>query len=334
MNPEPVDLIELPVTPADVALAHERIRAYIRRTPVMEAGLPAAPGARVFFKLEFTQHAGSFKSRGAFNNLLSRTIPPAGVTAASGGNHGIAVAQAARRLGCSARIFVPEISARVKVDAIRATGCELIIGGARYADAQLACDAYAAGSGALLVHPIDSVPTIAGQGTLAKEWEEDHRALGGEPLDTVLVGVGGGGLIAGMAAWWRGRVKVISVEPEGSRCLQAALQAGHPVDVPVDSVAADSLGARRAGDLVFAIARHAVADAILVSDDAIRQAQQLLLRDYRIISEPGGAAALAALISGRYAPESGERVGVLLCGGNVDPATIASLTLDGVIGRR
>jgi threonine dehydratase len=232
------------------------------------------------------------------------------------------VAQAAKRLGCSARIFVPEISAKVKVDAIRSTGCELIIGGARYADAQVSCDAYASESGALLVHPIDSVPTISGQGTLAKEWEEDHRALGWDKLDTVLVGVGGGGLIAGMAAWWRGRVKVVSVEPEGSRCLQAALHAGHPVDVPVESIAADSLGARRAGDLVFEIAKYAIADSILVADDAIKQAQQLLLRDYRIISEPGGAAALGALISGRYKPQRGERVGVLLCGGNVDPTKI------------
>jgi len=322
MSRELSDRIKLPVEPSDIAAADERISPYIRRTPIMKAALDAAPGARVFFKLEFTQHAGSFKSRGAFNNLLSRKVPAAGVTAASGGNHGIAVAQAAKRLGCSARIFVPEISAKVKVDAIRSTGCELIIGGARYADAQVSCDAYASESGALLVHPIDSVPTISGQGTLAKEWEEDHRALGWDKLDTVLVGVGGGGLIAGMAAWWRGRVKVVSVEPEGSRCLQAALHAGHPVDVPVESIAADSLGARRAGDLAFEIAKYAVADSILVTDDAIKQAQQLLLRDYRIISEPGGAAALGALISGRYKPQQGERVGVLLCGGNVDPTKI------------
>ncbi len=322
MNTDSGDPVRLPVEPADIAVAHERISACIRRTPVMETTLAAAPGARVFFKLELTQHAGSFKSRGAFNNLLSRSVPAVGVTAASGGNHGIAVAQAARRLGARARIFVPEISARVKVDAIRATGCELVIGGARYADAQLSCDAYAAESGALLIHPIDSVPTIAGQGTLAREWEQDHRALGWGELDTVLVGVGGGGLIAGMAAWWRGRVRLIAVEPEGSRCLQAALQAGHPVDVPVESIAADSLGARRAGELVLAIARVAVADSILVADEAIRQAQQLLWRDYRLMSEPGGAAALGALLSGRYTAYPGERVGVLLCGGNVDPATI------------
>ena len=322
MNTELSDRIKLPVEPSDIAAAHDRIGAHIRRTPIMETALVSAPGVHVFFKLEFTQHAGSFKSRGAFNNLLSREVPASGVTAASGGNHGIAVAQAAERLGYSARIFVPEISAKVKVDAIRATGCALTIGGARYADAQVSCDAYASESGALLVHPIDSVATIAGQGTLAKEWEEDHRALGWDELDTVLVGVGGGGLIAGMAAWWRGRVKVVSVEPEGSRCLQAALLAGHPVDVPVESIAADSLGARRAGDLVFEIAKHAVADSILVADDAIKEAQRLLLRDYRIISEPGGAAALGALISGRYKAQPGERLGVLLCGGNVDPTAI------------
>lgn len=322
MNAELSDRIKLPVEPSDIASAHERIGAHIRRTPIMETALASARGTRIFFKLELTQHAGSFKSRGAFNNLLSRKVPASGVTAASGGNHGIAVAQAAKRLGYRARIFVPEISAKVKVDAIRATGCELTVGGARYADAQLSCEAYASESGALLVHPIDSVATIAGRGTLAKEWEDDHRALGWDRVDTVLVGVGGGGLIAGMAAWWRERVKVISVEPEGSRCLQAALLAGHPVDVPVNSIAADSLGARRAGDLVFQIARHAVADSILVADDAIKEAQQLLLRDYRIISEPGGAAALGAVISGRYKPQLGEHLGVLLCGGNVDPTTI------------
>src|SRR6202021_2349105 len=207
MTPELSDRIKLPVEPSDIAAANERISAYIRCTPIMETALAAAPGARVFFKLEFTQHAGSFKSRGAFNNLLSRKVPAAGVTAASGGNHGIAVAQAAKRLGLSARIFVPEISAQVKVDAIRSTGCELIIGGARYADAQVSCDAYASESGALLVHPIDSVPTISGEGTLAKEWEEDHRALGWEKLDTVLVAVGGGGLIADRRAGGRARAK-------------------------------------------------------------------------------------------------------------------------------
>jgi threonine dehydratase len=199
------------------------------------------------------------------------------------------------------------------------------VGGARYADAQEACDRFAAESGALKVHPYDAVETLEGQGTVALEWEQDQAQLGLGALDTVLVAVGGGGLAAGLAAYWRGRVKVVAVEPEGSRCLHAALEAGEPVDVPVDSVAADSLGARRVGALPFAIAREAIDHVALVGDAAIRDAQKRLWADYRLASEPGGAAALAALLSGAYAPRSGERVGVLLCGGNVDPATLGAL---------
>jgi threonine dehydratase len=312
----------LPVNRVAIEQAHDRIRVHVRRTPILPARFEEAAGADVFLKLELLQHAGSFKTRGAFNNLLSRSVPAAGVTAASGGNHGIAVALAARRLGHKARIFIPEISPAVKVDAIRAQGAEAVIGGARYADAQAACDAFAAETGALLVHPYDAPGTLAGQGTVAKEWEEDQQALGLGGLDTVLIGVGGGGLIGGMAAWWAGRVKVVGVEPEGSCCLHAALAAGEPVDVEVNSVAADSLGARRAGSLVFEVARHAVDHVALVTDDAIRATQKLLWRDFRLVSEPGGAAALAALVSGRYKPRSGERVGVLLCGANTDPATV------------
>lgn len=316
------DTGHLPVSRADIAAAHDRIRPHVRRTPILPARFEAAAGADVFLKLELLQHAGSFKTRGAFNNLLSRAVTAAGVAAASGGNHGIAVALAARRLGHKARIFIPEISPKVKVDAIRAQGAEAVVGGARYADAQAACDAFAAETGALLIHPYDAAETLAGQGTTAKEWEEDQNALGLGHLETVLIGVGGGGLIGGMAAWWAGRAKVVGVEPEGSCCLHAALAAGKPVDVDVNSVAADSLGARRAGSLVFDIARHAVDHVALVADDDIRAAQKLLWRDFRLVSEPGGAAALAALLSGRYKPEPGERVGVLLCGSNTDPATV------------
>ncbi len=314
----------LPVTRDEIAAAHERIRSHVRRTPVMAADGTLAQGAHVSFKLELTQHAGSFKTRGAFNNLLSRAVPEAGVTAASGGNHGIATALAANRLGHKARIFVPEISSPVKIAGIRAQNAEVVVGGARYADAQMACDRHHAETGALLVHPFDSAATLAGQGTVAKEWEEDQAAIGLGALDTVLVAVGGGGLIAGMAAWWAGRVKVVGVEPEGSRALHAALEAGGPVDVTVELIAADSLGAKRAGSLVYDVARQAVDHVALVPDEAIRAAQLLLWRDYRLASEPGGAAALAALISGRYRPAPGERVGVLLCGGNVDPATLSS----------
>ena len=206
----------------------------------------------------------------------------------------------------------------MKVAAIRAQGAEVVIGGARYADAQAACDRHAKESGALLVHPFDAEATIAGAGSLAIEWEEDRARFGLALLDTVLIAVGGGGLIAGVAAWWRGRVKVVGVEPEGSRCLHAALEAGHPVDVTVESVAADSLGARRVGELAFGIAREAVERVVLVNDDAIRAAQGALWTGYRIAAEPGGATALAALAAGAYQPTKGERVGVPLCGGNVD----------------
>jgi threonine dehydratase len=196
------------------------------------------------------------------------------------------------------------------------------VGGARYADAQAACDAYAKQSGALLIHPFDAVATLEATGTVALEWEEDLARGAIAPLDTVLVASGGGGLVAGMAAYWHGRVKIVAVEPEGSRCLHAALEAGHPVDVTVESVAADSLGARRAGDLVFAIAKQKVDRVVLVADEAIVAAQRLLWQDYRLASEPGGAAALGALVSGAYPAAAGERVGVLVCGGNVDPKTL------------
>ncbi|KLK92116.1 threonine dehydratase [Microvirga vignae] len=309
------------ITRADIEAAHARIAPHIRRTPVMT--VPGAFGHEgpVSLKLEFLQHAGSFKSRGAFNTLLSNPVPAAGVAAASGGNHGAAVAYAAKQLGVKARIFVPEISSPAKVAVIRSHGAEVVIGGARYADAQEACDRYVAATGALRIHPFAAESTMIGQGTVGLEWEQDSPAL-----DTVLVAVGGGGLISGIASWWAGRVKVVGVEPEGSRALHAALQAGRPVDVDVDSVAADSLGARNTGDLVYSICSRTVDHVALVKDEAIREAQALLWRDYRIASEPGGAAALAALISGAYKPQLSERIGILLCGANVELAKLAELT--------
>ncbi|MBZ6075626.1 threonine/serine dehydratase [Microvirga sp. WGZ8] len=310
----------LPITRDDIAQAHARIAPHIRRTPVWT--LPQAFGHEgpVSLKLEFLQHAGSFKTRGAFNTLLSMPIPAAGAAAASGGNHGAAVAYAARQLGLRARIFVPEISSPAKIAVIRSHGAEVVIGGARYADAQAACDAYVAETGALRVHPFAAEATMIGQGTAALEWEED-----GPSLDTVLVAVGGGGLISGLASWWAGRVKVVGVEPEGSRALHAALAAGRPVDVDVDSVAADSLGARNTGELVHAICSRTVDHVALVTDAAIREAQGLLWRDWRIATEPGGAAALAALLSGAYRPAHGERIGVLLCGANVELSKLESV---------
>lgn len=309
------------ITRAEIEAAYARIAPHVRRTPTWT--LPQAFGhdGPVSLKLEFLQHAGSFKTRGAFNTLLSKTVPAAGVAAASGGNHGAAVAFAARQLGVKARIFVPEISSPAKVAVIRSHGAEVVIGGARYADAQDACDRYVAESGALRIHPFRAESTIIGQGTVGLEWEQDAPAL-----DTVLVAVGGGGLISGMASWWADRVKVVGVEPEGSRALHAALQAGRPVDVDVDSVAADSLGARNTGDLVHSICSRTVDHVALVTDEAIREAQALLWRDYRLAIEPGGAAALAALISEVYKPRAGEKVGVLLCGANVELKKLAELT--------
>ncbi len=312
----------LPVSPADIRAASKRIRPYIRRTPVWNLPRGAfGHDGPVSLKLEFLQHAGSFKTRGAFNTLLTQPVPKAGVAAASGGNHGAAVAYAARQLGIPARIFVPEISSPAKVEVIRRLGAEVVIGGLRYADALGSCGSYIAEMGALSVHAYDAISTIQGQGTVALEWEED-----GQGLDTVLIAVGGGGLISGIASWWAGRgVKVVGVEPEGSRALHASLEAGRPVDVQVESIAADSLGARNTGELVFSIARAAVDHVALVTDAAIREAQRTLWRDWRIASEPGGATALAALLSGAYRPRTGERVGVLLCGANVELSKLAEI---------
>lgn len=312
---------ELAVTPADIRAAAARIAAHIRVTPVMRLGRGAFGSvADVSLKLELLQHAGSFKSRGAFNNLLSRTVGAGGVAAASGGNHGAAVAYAASRLGHAATIFVPEISSPAKIAAIKSFGATVHVGGARYDDAQAACDRFVAETGALKLHPFDSPQTIAGQGTLAAEWEAQ------EPdLDTVLVATGGGGLVSGIGAWFERRVRVVAVEPEGSRALHAALAAGGPVDVTVDSVAADSLGARNTGALVHGISAATVDHVALVPDSAITAAQAMLWRDYRMATEPGGAAALAALLSGAYVPAAGERVGVLACGANVDLGKLAAL---------
>ncbi len=313
--------IARPVSRDDIEKAAGRISGHVRVTPVLELPRGALGGDWIpVLKLECLQHAGSFKSRGAFNNLLSRQVPPAGVSAASGGNHGAAVAYAALRLGHRARIFVPEISPPAKVEAIRRFGADVVIGGAQYDDAQRACDAYVADSGALKVHPFSAVETIAGQGTLAREWEDQAN------IDCALIAVGGGGLISGAAAWWAGQpTRVVGVEPEGSRALQAALAAGGPIEVPVKSVAADSLGARNVGPLVYDVCKHDVDHVALVPDEAITLAQKTLWRDFRIASEAGGAAAFAAILCGAYKPEAGERVGILLCGGNIDLARLAEI---------
>jgi threonine dehydratase len=296
-----------------ITAAHQLIRPHIRRTPVVEAagadfGLDSIS---LIFKLELFQHSGSFKARGAFANLLTRTIPQAGVFAASGGNHGAAVAFAAMKLGKPAKIFVPTVCSPEKIERIRSYGAELVVIGERYADALAASDAWAAESGALRIHAYDQIETLLGQGTVGLEFEEQFPNL-----DTLLVAVGGGGLIGGVAAWYSGRIKIIGVEPELAPTLTNALKAGHPVDSPAGGIAADSLAPKRVGELMFPIAQSQVQSVILVSDATIREAQEALWKVLRVVAEPGGAAAFAALLSRRYQPKPGERVGVLVCGGN------------------
>ncbi|MBA2681247.1 MAG: threonine/serine dehydratase [Ktedonobacteraceae bacterium] len=298
----------------DIKQAAQRIDGYVRRTPIMvlEPGIWGVD-ARVVLKLEQFQHAGSFKPRGAFNRILSNGIPDGGIIAASGGNHGVAVAYAAHTLGHRAEIFVPEICSPIKIERLRHYGAQVEIVGANYAEALIASEVRAAQTGALTVHAYDQPETVAGQGTLGKEIEEQHP-----DLDTLLVAVGGGGLIGGIAAWYRREVKIIGVEPERAPTLHTALRTGAPVDVEVGGIAADSLGARRVGSLAFDIATHFVEKVALVSDEAIRDAQRRLWEDLRIVVEPGGATALAALLSKQYEPSKGERVGVVLCGANVN----------------
>jgi threonine dehydratase len=263
------------------------------------------------FKLEQLQHSGSFKARGAFANLLSREIPRVGVVAASGGNHGAAVAYTAMRLGVPARIFVPTVCSPAKIEHIRSYGAELVVVGERYADALAACEAWAATAGPLAVHAFDQVETLLGQGSLGLELAGQAPAL-----DTVLVAVGGGGLIGGIAAWYRGDTRVVGVEPREAPTLTEALKAGRPVDAAAGGIAADSLAPRRVGELMFPIARDYVDRLVLVSDGDIRRAQEALWATLRVAVEPGGAAALAGLLSGGYQPAPGERVGVVICGGN------------------
>ena len=291
------------------------IAPYIRRTPVVDvdgADVGLA-GFRVTFKLELLQRAGSFKTRGAFTNLLTREVPAAGVVAASGGNHGTAVAFAAMTLKTAAKIFVPTISSPAKIARIQSYGADLVVGGDRYADALAASEAWAARSGALQVHAFDQIETLLGQGTLGLELESQAP-----DLDTVLVAVGGGGLIGGIAAWYRGAARVVAVEPEGAPTLHDAMRAGRPVDAPAGSIAADSLAPRRVGELMFPIAREWVDRVVMVTDYAIRAAQQTMWDALRLVVEPGGAAAFAALHSGAYVPRAGERVGIIVSGGNTE----------------
>jgi threonine dehydratase len=301
------------INPERIAATELIIRPHIRRTPVLEAdgsdfGLASIP---LLFKLELLQHSGSFKARGAFANLLLRKIPQAGVVAASGGNHGAAVAFAAMKLGVPAKIFVPTVASLEKIERIRGYGADLVVTGERYAEALAASERWAAESGALTLHAYDQPETMLGQGSVALELDQQAPHL-----DSLLVAVGGGGLIGGVASWYANRIKIVGVEPEAAPTLYNALQAGRPIDSPAGGIAADSLAPKRVGELMFPIAQKYVHNVLLVTDTEIQQAQEALWKALRIVAEPGGAAAFAAILSGRYQPQAGERVGVLVCGGN------------------
>jgi threonine dehydratase len=307
------------ISRVDIAAAAGRIDRYVRRTPLLriagaEFGLPFP----ICLKLELLQHSGSFKPRGAFNRLLSAELPPSGVIAASGGNHGAAVAYAARALHVPAEIFVPTLTPAAKVARIASYNARVVQTGETYADALLASRARQAETGALEVHAYDHADILSGQGTVARELEQDAPEL-----THVLVAAGGGGLIGGMAAWYAGAAQVISIEPGTCPALHDALRAGRPIDAPVGGIAADSLGARQVGRQMFEIAQQFVTNAVLVPDAAIVAAQRALWEHCRVIAEPGGATALAGLLFGAFVPPEGAHVGVLVCGGNTDPAKVA-----------
>ena len=300
----------------EIAATEQVIGPHVRRTPVIaidgaELGLP---DVSLFFKFEMMQHSGSFKVRGAFANLLMRKPPPTGVIAASGGNHGAAVAFAARKLGIAASIFVPSISSPAKIQRIRNYGARLVVEGERYADALALSEVWAARQGGMTVHAFDQRETFLGQGTAALEFEAQVPEL-----DALLVPVGGGGLIGGSAAWYGGRVEVIGVEPEAAPTLTRALAAGRPVDAEAGGIAADALAPRRVGELMFGIAQDHVSRVVLVGDAAIRTAQRALWQALRVVAEPAAAVGVAALITGAYRPAPHERVAVVISGANTDP---------------
>lgn len=309
-----LDAVSHSVSRLKIEETFDVIRPYVRRTPIVDtdAGDFGLQPFELCFKLEHLQHAGSFKTRGAFANLLRREVGSEGVVAASGGNHGAAVAFAAMRLHIPAKIFVPSVSSAAKIDRIRRYGAQLVVGGDLYADALAASEEWVAESGAVAVHAFDDPDTLLGQGTLGAELEEQAP-----DVDTVVVPIGGGGLIGGIAAWFAGRVKIVGVEPRDAPTLTLALAAGYPVDAPAGGIASDSLAPRRVGSLMFPIAQRYVESVILVDDDEIVAAQRALRDVLSQTVEPGGAAAFAALLSGRYVPRPGERVCVVASGGNV-----------------
>jgi len=306
-------LMDISITPDRIAETERLIRPHIRHTPILHVDLADFGGKPhpVALKLECLQHSGSFKARGAFAGLLTQTIPACGVVAASGGNHGAAVAYAAMRLGVPATIFLPGVTSPAKAERVRSYAATLVDAGERYADALAASELFVAERGALAVHAFDQPQTLLGQGTIGCEIDADLP-----DVDTLLVAVGGGGLIGGIAAWFRGRVKIIAVEPEGSPTLWRALAAGEPVDAEANGIAADSLAPKRVGAVMFPFAQAFVERSVLVSDDDIRAAQLALWDKVRVVAEPGGAAAFAALLSGKYTPAPDERVAALVSGAN------------------
>ncbi len=298
---------------SEIEAAAKRIHGHVVETPVLKTqGFGLSHPIEV--KLEQLQHTGSFKARGAFYTMLAQPVPGAGLVAASGGNHGAAVGFAARALGHAAHIFVPEMAGSSKIALIRETGADLTVVPGEYANALALARAHEAATGAMQIHAYDGHGTVAGQGTCLREWETQ-----GLEADTVLIAVGGGGLIAGALAWLDGARKVVAVEPATACTLHAALAAGAPVDVEVSGIAANALGARRVGEICFGLAQAQNVETVLVSDGAIADAQRLLWQGLRQLVEPAGAAALAALTSGAYRPEPGEKVAVLVCGGNIAP---------------
>jgi threonine dehydratase len=309
----PAAIVPMMISAQQIQSTYDVITPHIRRTPVIDidGGDFGVSLPTLALKLESLQHAGSFKARGAFTNLLTRQLPEAGVVAASGGNHGAAVAFAAMKRKVPAKIFVPSVASPAKIQQITDYGADLVVGGERYAEALAASESWVAQSGAMPIHAFDQIETLLGQGTVGLELESQAPHL-----TTLLVAVGGGGLIAGIAAWYAGRIQIIGVEPEKAPTLTRALEAGRPVDAEAGGIAADSLAPRRVGELVFPIVQRHIHKTVLVSDDAIRDAQRSLWKTLRIVAEPGGAAAMAALISRRYVPGPSERVGVLICGGN------------------
>jgi threonine dehydratase len=308
-----------PITREEIREFYPRLTPYVRKTPVVfvngsEFGLGPVSLA---LKLELLQHSGSFKARGAITNLLTRMVPKAGVVAASGGNHGVAVAFATQKFQVPARVYVPTVASVTKIDRIRGYGAELVVGGERYADALAESQKWAEKSGAMAIHAYDQRETLLGQSTVGLEFEEQAP-----DLDTLLVAVGGGGLIGGIASWYGGRIRIVGVEPVEAPTLTRALEAGRPVDAEAGGIAADSLAPRRVGELMFPIAQKCIDRVVLVADQDIRAAQKLLWKEMRILAEPGGAAAFAALLSKKYRPSASERVGVLICGGNTDAVSL------------